>query len=175
MTDIAKMILESIDTESNKTLFADKLITKAHKMQQKIDVIPPKILSETDLKVKNYRELEQNNELAYMDYDSWCALNYSVKKNFYRILDPLFYSGVYFNYKTFADEAFNVLHGLDPKVSFYVLTHGQNHQCVCFHTDYSPFNWIGINKMKEIEDNFKIRVIRGFGMSANGLVSKEFK
>lgn len=103
---------------SNKTI-AQKLVDIAEKIQEQKDEKP--ISPELEAKIKDLKQAEQEKDIAWMCYFSWCTLTPMIKELITKHIKPLFWGGgIYFRYSSFLPFEEEVMSNLDAQIGVVV-------------------------------------------------------
>lgn len=131
---------------------------------------------EIDAKAKRLKIAELNNDLAWIDYDSWTHLTNDFKEMLVGLLDPLFFTGVFFEYSMFLNHRDQLLNQLDETVSMFVLTEfgRTNYLITALGTGHGVYDWMAEMKFRAAKKMYKERCILVMGKGANGVVVKKY-
>lgn len=179
--DVVKIIIDSItDRDKLKTnTIGNKLyeVAKQVEQQRKIEKVVEKKqeLTEAEQKVIALRGCEASGDLGWMDYSSWNIFNPAFKKQFCDAVDPLFWSGLYFQYSRF-EKAFPALFQfLTLDCSISVLRDGKNSQLVATGMDDYMISKKKVMEFENYQRAFHTKIYKAFGRVGNEPIIREYK
>jgi hypothetical protein len=149
------------------------LIEKAHEFDNELDSTEQDHIAEEELvrKIKEFKAAEENQNLVWMDYNSWKSLPAECKACIQDLLDPLHWTGVFFRYDLFLQHEQTITKLLDKSGYLYLLSeHKRNFYLVWVACDSKYYDWLHESKMKEFSKMFLERLIKSYGIDADGNV-----
>jgi len=147
------------------------LIEKAKEFNDEVEEKEDDIIAEEELirKIKDFKLAENSQNLVWMDYQSWKMLPTECKALMEHILDPLHWTGVFFRYDLFMQNEAEITKLLNKSGYLYLLSeHKRNFYLVWVACDSNYYNWLHDTKMKEFSKMFLERLIKSYGIDANG-------
>ena len=147
------------------------LIQKAEEFDEESDEVNHDVIAEEELirKMKAFKIAENDQNLVWMDYQSWKMLPVECKALMVEILDPLHWTGVFFRYDLFMEHEEKITKLLNKSGYLYLLSeHKRNYLLVWVACDSNYYNWLHDSKMKEFSKMFLDRLIKSYGIDANG-------
>lgn len=119
---------------------------------------------EVIMKINLLKECENFSNIGWFDFGSWNSLPDDFKVKFTTELDPLVWSGIYFNYAQFLDHKDEVLKLLEPTivVSLLKVYNSIEFKVVSSHGGY--YSHFSVNNMKKVTKYFKDRLIISYSV-----------
>lgn len=175
--EIAKLILESPTGIGGSTL-RDSFL-KAAKVRTTI----PDEIAQGELgnysgvdpaiveKIDDLRKCEDFTNIGWFSFSAWMSLPEDFRCEFTLKVDPLMWSGVYFNYAKYLEHKNAILPLLEQNIVMSLLKVFNSIEFKVVSSSGSRFySNLSINKMKEAVKYFKDRLIVGFTVDANRTV-----
>jgi len=143
---LVKMILESCGEQKKDNLgvMGRALFNIAHAPKE---VEAEDIDKELIEKMEKLKEAEENGDLAWMSYSSWNVLPPAFKNTVEKLIDPLFWSGIYFEHSEFRKHQSAILQNLE-ECSLHLTNNGYVKQYHCYDVKGKS-----INMMSEFDFN----------------------
>lgn len=173
---VALMILEYADqahTGSMSGKLGQKFLEYIEQLKANEKQVEAVFDPETDAKIKFLKQCELYGDLGWIAYEHWNVLTLNVREEFIKVVDPLFWNGVYFQYSRFALSVTNILSGLQMDTAVYVLRQEGNYQIACMDSNRSAYMRVSDNGFQSVQKDFRSRMLYSIGISSVGLVVKE--
>ena len=168
MESLAKFIIENYERDEGSTTLGnnlfDAVVGSINEKEENEE------LSEIDIKVIRYGEIEREGNLAYFDYDSWGSIPWEVRARISQALDPLFWGGAFFEYSKFIEledmffrnvhETLDIclIHEFKKRYRFLSIKHfiGDSH------------DYLSDRQLKYEREKIEKHIIRGYGLNSKG-------
>lgn len=148
------------------------LLERAKEINAELVATPEEINEEALVKrIKTYRIAEDNQNLVWMDYNSWNGLSEVCRGFINDNMDPLFWTGVFFKYDEFIKNEEVIVKMLDVPGYLYLLSeHKKNFYLAWVTCENNHYNWLNNSKMIELSKDFNKRMLKSYGMDGQGNV-----
>ena len=183
--NMAKYILDSLDfidekpqNQQHLSLIALQLQAAARDNIKSLEEVRAEIKiivsPEVDNKIRELRVHEYESDLCWIDYSSWNFLPEKMQKAMLALLDPLNWSGFYFQYSKLVQHEHEIFSLLDSSCSLIFLSDMKNYHMMSFSSEKSYVDGMGIKKFADFKKSIDHRIIRSVGATDDGYKTRRF-
>jgi hypothetical protein len=174
--DVARMMIDMLNEGTpNSTMgHAFKNAAQRTKLAQIEAELAAQEEEEIRRKVAFLLECEEKKDLGWMDYPSWYSLPVLTRQRFDLVVDPLKSgSGVYYCRSLMNKNTDDIYQFLTTAHSCFELLDTDSYRLVVVGDGGSIYDVMGIQKLAQVQKEFRERLIRSFGVNNNGAIIRK--
>jgi len=177
LSNLARMILDTFESLPERpTAMAEQLQRFAQLQLEagdKVEVFETVITPEIDARIRRMRKCEEEGDLCWFNYNSWNSLPVAMRESITGVLDPLFWTGVFFSKRAFEKSQAEFFRYFNDLLSIYVVTSKRYSQFIA-HSDITPpVKWDGRQSVDLVNRLQASSVIRSFCLRGGVVVAVE--
>lgn len=118
-------------------------------------------------KILELRDIDSAGDLAWMEWSSWYLLPTSFRKAFESLVEPLFWSGIYFSYSRLLANTDSVLTKLGW-ASLFVYQFNTHYKVVIMTPSKCAVDYMGVSSFRILSDRYEKHKILSAGVTKDG-------